>query len=170
MTTYIGIDQSYKNCAYVILDDSGSMSKFGIVRAASSGDVYDTAASIAAKITDIVSGYDEVQVFIEGLAFGMSGNATRDLAGLLFVIITTLRKQTANINLLPPTTVKKFATGSGKAVKADMMLKLPEGVMQQFKDANYKKTTGLSDLADAYWIASCGRSSIADKQELGNEK
>jgi len=34
-----------------------------------------------------------------------------------------------------------------------MIESLPENILYIFKDLGVKKTTGLADLADAYWIA-----------------
>jgi hypothetical protein len=48
--------------------------------------------------------------------------------------------------------VKKRA-GDGKFKKKDMIAALPDDIKKMFTDKNYKLTTGLSDLADAYWIS-----------------
>jgi len=53
---------------------------------------------------------------------------------------------------VPPKSAKKFATGNGNASKQDMIVNLPPNVMQRFMEENYKKTTGLADLADSYFI------------------
>lgn len=152
MGIVIGIDQSYKNCAYVVLDTLELIS-FGMVRPPSDFDVYDKAKYVADGLVDVINTHAPSHVFVEGLAFGMTGNVTRDLAGLLFVLVTTMRSVIKNIQLLPPTMVKKHATGDGKAKKVDMINALPTNVYDSFVAAGYKKTTGLADLADAYWIA-----------------
>ena len=55
--------------------------------------------------------------------------------------------------IVPPTTLKKFATGSGKADKNEMIAALPVDVREHFNAQGYKKTTGLTDVADAYWLS-----------------
>jgi Holliday junction resolvasome RuvABC endonuclease subunit len=93
-------------------------------------------------------------IALEGLAFGMTGNATRDLAGLQFSIITVARYiDLINIEIVTPLSVKKFATDNGKAKKEDMIAALPILVGDMFRERGFKKTTGLADLADAYFIA-----------------
>jgi Holliday junction resolvasome RuvABC endonuclease subunit len=57
-----------------------------------------------------------------------------------------------NIIIIPPKTVKKIATGNGNASKDDMIEHLPKIVREEFAAIGYKKSTGLKDLADAYWI------------------
>lgn len=99
------------------------------------------------------------RVVFEDLAFGARGDATRNLAGLLFVLIQVLLEYNTiyglNIGLevVAPTSLKKFATKSGKADKTQMVAALPKDVLKQFADAKFKKTTGLTDLADAYWLS-----------------
>ena len=55
--------------------------------------------------------------------------------------------------IISPNLVKKFATCKGGADKAAMVEAMPEKLVDEIKEANYKKTTGLYDIADAYWIA-----------------
>jgi Holliday junction resolvasome RuvABC endonuclease subunit len=153
----LGIDQSYTSAGFVILDESGDVKKFGTIRsnADTNGDIFDRAAFVTRSILDIAVEYDPALVGLEGLAFSKFGNATRDLAGLQFVIITQLRttKYGSNLVIISPNLVKKFATGKGGADKAAMVEAMPEKLVDEIKEANYKKTTGLYDIADAYWIA-----------------
>lgn len=154
MERTLGIDQSYTSSGYCVVDESGSMIDFGTFKSAKANDVYDRATQVAGFIVDKAIEHNVKRVNIEGLAFGIRGDATRDLAGLLFTIVTTLRRRTSNIKLtvVAPTSLKKFATKSGKSDKAAMIAAVPETVMAQFIEAKYKKTTGLADLCDAYWL------------------
>lgn len=139
-----------------MVDESGSVIEFGTFKSAKAMDVYDRASQVATFITDKAIEHNVKAVNIEGLAFGIRGDATRDLAGLLFTIITTIRRRAGQIpvSVIAPTSLKKFATGSGKSDKAAMIAAVPAGVMQSFIEAKYKKTTGLADLCDAYFLAS----------------
>ena len=54
---------------------------------------------------------------------------------------------------MPPNTVKKVATGKGKADKQELYEALPLKPQALFSEKmGLKKTTGLYDLTDAYWI------------------
>ena len=153
----LGIDQSYTSAGFVVMDESGEVKKFGTIRsnADTNGDIFDRAAFVTRSIIDIANEYDPALVGLEGLAFSKFGNATRDLAGLQFVLITQMRttKYGSNMVIISPNLVKKFATGKGSADKAAMVEAMPESLVDEIKEANYKKTTGLYDIADAYWIA-----------------
>ncbi len=125
------------------------------------------AYEIALHIGKYIDTYSPDVIAIEGLAFGMRGNVTRDLGGLQFVIIAHLQEvKNKLVDIVAPTSVKKFATGSGRAKKEDMIESLPSEIHTYFINLGVKKTTGLADLADAYWIAKC----VEDKyKEKNNE-
>lgn len=154
MTTTLGFDQSYTNSGYCVFKD-GQLVDFGTYKSAKAMDVFDRSVQVAQFVIDKVTEHDVKHINIEGLAFGIRGDATRDLAGLLFTIINAVRrsKPTVTVTIVPPTTLKKFATGTGKSDKAAMISKLPEDVHKRFVDANLRKTTGLADVCDAYWLS-----------------
>lgn len=155
MVYTLGIDQSYTCTGYVLVDESGAMYKFGTFKTNKEKDIYARALELADFIKKIVKDNGIKDVRIEGLAFGIRGDATRDLAGLQFTVITGLRAADpeVKVTVIPPTSLKKFATGTGKSDKAAMMTAVPTEVMDQFVTAKYKKSSGLADLADAYWLA-----------------
>ena len=157
MRTILGIDQSYTSSGYVVLDESGEVVEFGTIRTTveKDGDTFDRAAKVAATACDLAVKFNPSLVGFEGLAFSMMGNATRDLAGLQFVLITQLRKTSfgSNLVIVSPNLLKKFATGDGKAKKEAMVAALPQKFLDDILERKFKKTTGLYDIADAYWIA-----------------
>ena len=158
MALILGIDQSYTSSGLVITDDdSGAMVYFERFKTDPTHDTYARALAVAQQVCGVVATYNPMIMNLEGLAFGIRGNATRDLAGLLFTIVNIVLSKYPDLkyNILPPTAVKKRATGSGKAKKKEMIDALPSGVKQAFTDKNFKLTTGLADLADAYWISVC---------------
>jgi Holliday junction resolvasome RuvABC endonuclease subunit len=154
----LGFDQSYTNSGFCITDVTGDVLEFGTFKSTKALDVYDRAKQVAQFIIDMVNKHNVNHVNLEGLAFGICGDATRDLAGLLFVIITTLRRCCPAVthSIHAPTSVKKKATGSGKAEKALMINSLPASLLMQIEEAGYRKTTGQADIADAYWLSRMG--------------
>lgn len=152
----LSVDQSYTHCAFVISDET-EVIDFGVFSTKAVDNIYDRALTIANNLSAIFSIHHPEIFKIEGLAFGMRGNATRDLAGLLFTIITVMKQKHGfhNFKIISPKTLKKVATGSGKATKKEMIAALPEAIRTKFSAENYKLTTGLADLADAYWLAKC---------------
>jgi len=90
----------------------------------------------------------------ENLAFGAKGNATRDVAGLLFSMISSSLRF-GQYTLVAPTSAKKVFTGDGKATKLQMIKKLPKDVRECYLEAGYKYSEkngngSLNDLADSY--------------------
>ena len=154
-TRFMGIDQSYTNTGYCVLDQSGTPIDFGTYKTSKEDDVYDRALSIANFIISKVKEHKLDGLTIEGLAFGIRGDATRDLAGLIFTIITHAKAYDDKLkfDVVAPTSLKKFATQSGKADKKQMIAAVPTIFVEEFIEAGYKKTTGLADICDAYWLA-----------------
>ena len=59
-------------------------------------------------------------VVLEGLGFAAKGAATRDLAGAWWLVYDRLLRGEHKVLVVPPTALKKWATGKGRADKADM--------------------------------------------------
>ena len=149
----LGIDQSYTSTGVVLLEN-GALLKGHKFSADKSVNRFAQAYEITIHLAGIVDEFKPDIIAIEGLAFGMRGNVTRDLGGLQFVIISHLQEVKGRvIEIIAPTSAKKFATGSGRAKKEEMIESLPESVHSYFIGLGVKKTTGLGDLADAFWIA-----------------
>lgn len=150
----MGIDQSLNGTAVCIVDNNNLLF-FCVIRTDKTKTVFERTLHVALSISELYASHIPDSINIEGLAFAMRGDATRDLAGLLFTIVNVLSLKHPGVvpNLIPPTTLKKFATGSGKAKKENMIAALPDIDRQRFIDAKFKKTTGLADLADAYWLS-----------------
>jgi Holliday junction resolvasome RuvABC endonuclease subunit len=151
----IGIDQSYTSSGVVILDDSGNLVDVRRLVSDKKLDMFDRAWQMANFVVDTIIEVGADSVAIEGLAFGIRGSATRDLAGLQYMIVCLVRHRTGkDVKIIAPLTLKKFATGSGKASKKDMVAAIPpEFVHFMQVEKGLKKTTGLTDVADAYFLA-----------------
>lgn len=152
---YMGIDQSYTSTGIVLLDNSGNVALSQTISSSKSDDIYERAWHVATAIGGIIDKHKPKHIGLEGLAFAQVGNATRDLAGLQFVIIAYLRyvyKIANKLTIVAPNELKKFATTKGNAKKQDMVDSLPQDVSESFQKT-FKKTKGLYDITDAYWIA-----------------
>jgi Holliday junction resolvasome RuvABC endonuclease subunit len=157
VSNILGFDQSYTSSGYCVTNGDGIVLDFGTFKSDKTLDVYDRAIQVASYIKAKALEYNVDVINLEGLAFGIRGDATRDLAGLLFVIITSLRNELLTKNkkcsVIAPTSLKKFATGSGKADKSAMILAVPSDILERILDKKFKKTTGLADICDAYWLS-----------------
>lgn len=152
---YIGIDQSYTSTGFVVLDEQKNLIDCNILSTPKTDDIFKRAWELSEAIITGISKYPDAKLAIEGLAFSMRGNATRDLAGLQFSIITKINFiLNRDITIVAPPTLKKSATGSGKASKEEMIDALPKDILEVFtKEKNWKKSIGLTDVTDAYFLA-----------------
>ncbi len=149
---YLGIDQSYRSTGIVIIEN-GEMIHCEKYTTDADKDVYDRAEELSLHIEEVALEHKPDQIGLEGLSYGSQGNVTRDLGGLIFTIILHLRHIGWEPRVIAPPTVKKIATGSGRAKKEQLIESLPTEVRAEFDLLGVKKTTGLADLTDAYWIA-----------------
>ena len=148
---YIGIDSSSTHTAIVVLNDKGGLLSYSLIEPVSS-DLRMRGKTIYTEVMKIVNSYDHLKtkVIIESPAFMARGKVV-DLAmivGGLYYGISTYYK----VDLVPPTTLKKFFTGSGKAKKEEMIDKCPKYLVDIFS-RKYKK---IDDLVDAYALALYG--------------
>lgn len=152
---YIGIDQSYTSTGFVVLDDNKNIIDCQIFSTPKIDDIFKRSWELSESIITEIKKYPDCKLAIEGLAFSMRGNATRDLAGLQFTIINKIKFVLGmDITIVAPPTLKKSATGSGKASKEEMIDALPSDVLSLFiKEKNWKKSRGLTDVTDAYFLA-----------------
>ncbi len=117
-------------------------------------DVFYRARMISAELITLIDHYRVQTIIMEGLSFGSKGNATRDLAILMGTIQARLKGFPV---IVPPPTLKKFATGNGKANKEEMVQAIETHDAELFeKLMNIPKTKGREDIADAYWLANYG--------------
>lgn len=150
----LGIDQSFKCTGLVVLDgdylDTANCYKTSL----EDGDNFYRAHMISNYIWKYAKENEIDAIVIEGIAMAARGDVTRELGGLLYAIVIKLNVVAKyQMEIVPPTTLKKYATGHGHATKETMMSTLSEDVMEYFLSLGYKKTTGLQDLTDAYWLA-----------------
>ena len=146
----VGIDQSFTSTAVVATSAKGIVAH-SVISSNKTDDIYTRAAHIAREVMLFVGAHKPSKVIIEGLAFGSTGDSTRNLAGLQMLIICQLRSNGYTVQIVPPTTLKKFATGKGNASKQDMHTALPD--VESKILSVHKKTKGLYDICDAYWLS-----------------
>lgn len=151
----IGVDQSFTSSGVCVIDGGEATRLYTIKTSSENGDTFARANLVATKIATAIGEHGASLICLEGLAFSKFGNATRDLAGLQYAVIVLLRYKYnfEHIIIIPPNELKKFATGHGNASKDDMVGALPPHIDKNIRDQNYKKSTGLYDVTDAYWLA-----------------
>lgn len=162
----VAVDQSYTSCGLMFFEDGKlQYAKRVVSTKDDQEDIFDRAWQITTAVAKYAHEHEAEMVVLEGLAFSKMGNATRDLAGLQFSIITYLKYVCCfNTMIIPPNTVKKTATGKGNAKKEEMYETLPSDVKKLLEDMKLKKTTGRYDLTDAYWIGISAQNILAEQK------
>ena len=98
---------------------------------------------------------EDVSIAIEGLAFNRSpSNNGAMLFGLFSVILISLMENGYSYMVVPPTTLKKFATGDGRADKDKMLEFTSEEAkesLHRLSQVNNKKK--FEDIIDSYWLS-----------------
>lgn len=106
---------------------------------------------LAAGIADECSGAE--LVVIEGPAFASSSGHAHDRSGLWWLVIDTLWAEGIAMTKfveVPPSVLKKYATGRGNADKGAMI----EAACKRFPNV---ETGGHDGRVDALWLAAMGR-------------
>jgi Holliday junction resolvasome RuvABC endonuclease subunit len=151
----MGVDQSMTSTGVVLLDYSGNVQYYEIVGTDSNNPYCDRIHEVAISLAVLQATKNVTHVVFEKPVFGqIKGNSVSKLLGLHHYLESFMESKTdadvvTSVNL---STIKKFATGNGRADKSAMIDSLPDDILDMLS-AEYKKTTGLRDLADAYWIA-----------------
>lgn len=168
----LGIDQSYTSAGYCIINDDAELLEFGIINTSpADGDNFKRARKISNELKKIVDFHSLNIVGLEGLSFNARGNATRDLSGLQFLIVDTIREGTNHFIIAAPLAVKKHAVKKkGKIQKMDLVNNLPNDIKEKFLEKGFKKTKGLTDLSDAYWIASYTLKKVKEYETNSNKE
>ena len=103
------------------------------------------------------------QVFIEGYAFATSGKShVRSVAENSGLLKHKMYKAKQTFTSIPPSVIKKYATGKGNANK-DLMYDAfseesttPPDLQKTLKPKSNKLSNPTTDIVDSYWICKYG--------------
>ena len=147
----LSIDQSLNSTGYCIWEN-GLLYDYFVIQTSRDSDEVVRLAQIIDTLKKTIKEENIEEVVVEGLSFGSVSNSVRTLAGLFYSIQLLCYYSNIPFYEVPPTSVKKFATGSGRAVKKDMKKALPENIAEKFEKTHKTIVSGLYDLVDAYFI------------------
>ena len=121
-------------------------------------DRYDDIANWALQI--LISKHSVDKVFIEGYSYGSSGKVFH-IAENTAILKNYLWDEGLEFEIIPPTVIKKFATGKGNANKELMYESFenenPEIDLRSWLTPRSSNTISpVSDIVDAYFIAKYG--------------
>jgi len=106
---------------------------------------------------------DGCEVFIEGYAFATSGKSyVRSVAENSGLLKHKMYKANQTFTSIPPTVIKKYATGKGNANKELMCdafyeeSNTPSDLQKTLRPKSNKLTNPTTDIVDSYWICKYG--------------
>lgn len=141
----VGVDPSLTSTG-IALVEGGRFTAVERVRTKLKG--HQRVDHIVSRILEVADSPVDTLVGIEGTAMGAKGAAVVQIFGLWGIITRELWKAGFRYYVVGPTTLKKYATGSGAAGKDDVMT----AVVRSYPDVDF---TG-NDMADAMVIAAIG--------------
>lgn len=147
----ISLDPSLTHCAWIVWED-GLIYDYGVLKTTNIDKEHIRIMSIVEKLQSIIVENNVIFLVLEGMSYGSISSSVRPLAGLYYSILIMAELNGIDFLDFPPTSVKKFATNSGKAKKQDMYKALPENIKAKFEKTHKTISSGRFDLADAYWV------------------
>lgn len=166
-------DFTFKQCSFYFLTNTKSLAQVFSYRFY--GELFNEFNhecqrynSISDWAVDKVTGCDFVG--LEGYAYGASGRATFQIAENCGLLKYKLWEAGIAVDVIPPTKVKKDATGKGNADKRKMVdaFMLDTGIDLQKLITPKRANIGspVSDIADAYFICKAATEAYAKIQTI----
>ena len=143
---YVGMDPSINATALIVLDKDANIieqklfsiksEKFeeGLLK-------YENEISFIPKIMNLQS------VYLEGPAYQATGKVILQMGALHYITRLFLFRNGLNYKIIAPGTLKKFVTGTGRAKKDLMLLKVYKKWGVEFDDHNLSDAYGLARMA-----------------------
>lgn len=163
--TYIGIDPSFNSTGIVVLGDNGKgavgLLDYAIISTGPDANKQRRALYIFDELMKMIkeawSRNSIVKIEIEQPPYSNRGSACVDLFALYFYLSAKLQENNFKVEGVHPATIKKYATGNGRAKKEDLYYALPDYVRKRFDlhPDDFTKRE-IFDITDAYWIAKYG--------------
>lgn len=141
---FVGMDPSYNGFAIVVIDKDANIIEQKLFGSDSKSDIEDRLIELEKELKFIPNIFCLQNVCIEGPSFSSDGAFVLQMGALHYMIRLMLKKADVKYKVVAPGTLKKFVTGSGRAKKNLMLLKVYKKWGIEFDNDN---------LADAYSLA-----------------
>jgi len=147
----LSLDQSLTKTAAIVFNEKNEIEYFTVIKTSTrDGTEEERIVFLLEELEKIILEWGVVKIVLEDLLFNVVSRSVRVLAGVFYNILTLCVVLGLDYEKISATKAKKRA-GSGRNGKEEMIKALPEDVRFLFSK-EYKITTGLHDLADAYFI------------------
>ena len=147
----LSIDQSLNSTGYCIWDN-GLLYDFGVIKPPKELEQHIKLFHTITELERIIKEENISTIVLEGLSFASSSISVRILGAVYFNILILAYRFDIVWEEVTPTSLKKFATGNGKAFKEDMWKVLPEKVQQKIEVEFKAKNSGKFDICDSFHL------------------
>lgn len=146
---YLGLDPSLLSFGAVLIDDELNIIKSMILKSSPQKDMEYRLLHLTNNVFNLFSGVVDssnknLRIAIEGLSFGSKGQSVAELGALHYFLRILFFDNGLKYQVIPPTTLKKYVCGTGRA-KKDLVL------LNAYKKFNVSFES--SDICDAYCLA-----------------
>ena len=150
MNYYIGIDQSTTSTGLVFITDKGEYSHSYLIKPNPKLSIEERIIQTKLELFNLIQPlHDKIKgIGLESPAIYAKGRVIQ-LASLYGFIYYSLIELDLPTYTYTPSSIKKSATGNGRASKDEMIEIIPNSTLQDFQSKSKK----IDDLADAYHIA-----------------
>lgn len=147
--THVHTRKRLPECPYETVEYSKDTTKTDMAKTRNFNAITDILIDFIKEEIDKLNP-ESISVAIEGLSYGLKGNAIFDLAGLHYVITCRLSKELfLECKTMPPYSLKMEVTGNGGASKEEMINAFELTTCLKIS----KNGAKVDDLADSYWLA-----------------
>lgn len=157
---YIGLDLSLTNSGYMVASEV-KLESHGVIKTRKRG--IERLQYIYEEISDLIKCYSNCIIAIEGYAFSPNQGRSFSLGELGGIIKLLLYQNKIKYYVVAPTTLKKFATGSGRAQKSDIAKEVYKRWGAEFKTEHEVDAFVLAKIA--YYL-STGNTGKLKKRQL----
>lgn len=173
----LSLDQSLSKTAYCCFNEWQQLEEFGVLTPWHKWSEFKKIHWTIEQINILDQKHAFMGITLESLPYGSNSISTRPLAGLFYAIGVYCYHRGIPFHNMIITSVKKYATGRGNALKTEMYKEMPQEVQDRFlayqlekvkekkkenikeryinmtENENYfKSSTLLLDLSDSYHI------------------
>jgi len=169
----INNDITFENSSFHFLKQTKSQKSFGNIHSyeyPEYSDDIDRFSQLASWVVERIRWYDNrvQKVFLEDYAFGATGRVFH-IAENTGILKKVLRASGFSFITLPPTVVKKYATGKGNANKEMMyetfLSETKVDLKSQLSPNSKQISNPVSDIVDSFYIARTGLCQYFNKKE-----
>jgi len=172
---FCGIDASFSGTGVMVIDNECNIIDQRLISTKKSDDIYDIEKRMIFIVEDLsffLTKYfhDLKLTLIEGISFGSKGEGADQLAALNYFIRIFMVENNILFGAIPPTSLKKFTTGSGQCKKNLMLKEVYKRWNVDFSDDNLCDSYALSRLAQHNYNNSFMETGVVKKKERKKKK